>query len=390
MKRGFLGGTFNPPHLGHVRAAARAAEELGLDALYVIPAGIPPHKELPEGGARGDQRLEMARLAFDGIPGLEVLDWELKRSGKSYTADTVEALRAQDPEGELWMLCGTDMFETLPDWYRGDWLMRTLCVAPYPRKKGEEARIDALAEAYRREYGTEIRRIGVEPLEVSSTELRELLQAGKGAAQLPKEVYRYILKNRLYGVRPEPDALWELVRPWYKESRIPHVQGCRETAVRLAKRWGADVLDAENAAILHDITKKMPVDQQLQYCEKRGIINFSYRPEYEAALHAFSGAAAAALEFGVSPEVENAVRWHTTGRADMSLLEKIIWLADYIEPNRVTPGVEEVRSLAERDLDEALRRALENSLHHLEENAWAPHPATREALAFLSGGEVDP
>jgi nicotinate-nucleotide adenylyltransferase len=389
MRRGFLGGTFNPPHLGHVRAAAAAAKELALDVLYVIPAGIPPHKELPEGGATGPQRLEMTRLAFAGIPGLQVLDWELRRTGKSYTADTVEALRDLDPEGELWMLCGTDMFETLPEWRRGEWLMKTLHVAPYPRKAGEEARIDALTEEYRGEFGTPVRRVRMEPLEVSSTELRELLREGKGAGMLPLEVYRFILKNRLYGVRPQPDALWELAKPWYKESRIPHVLGCRETALRLARRWGADELDAENAAILHDITKKMPVDQQLQYCEKRGIINFSYRPEYEAALHAFSGAAAAALEFGVSPEVENAVRWHTTGRADMSLLEKIIWLADYIEPNRVTPGVEEIRSLAESDLDEALRRALESSLRHLEENGWTPHPATREALDFLCRGEVD-
>ncbi len=385
MKRGFLGGTFNPPHLGHVRAAAAAAKELGLERLLVIPAGVPPHKELPEGGADGMQRLEMARLAFEGIPGLEVLDWEVRRAGKSYTADTVERLLAEDPEGELWMLCGTDMFRTLPDWYRGDWLLKTLHVAAYPRKTGEEAEIDALREEYRRDYGSDVRRIAVEALDVSSTRLRELLQQGKGASLLPKEVYRYILKNRLYGARPEPDALWEMVRPWYKKSRLPHVQGCRETAAALARRWGADVLDAENAAILHDITKKMPVEEQLQYCEKCGNMNFSYRPEYEAALHAFSGAAAAALEFGVSPEVESAIRWHTTGRADMSLLEKIIWLADYIEPNRTTPGVEKVRRLAETDLDEALRRALKNSLHHLEEKGLAPHPATGEALAFLNG-----
>ncbi len=384
MRRGFLGGTFNPPHLGHVRAAAAAAKKLKLDVLYVIPAGTPPHKELPPGGADGVQRLEMTKLAFAGIPGLQVLDWELRRAGKSYTADTVERLLAEDPGGELWMLCGTDMFQTLADWYRGDWLLKTLHVAAYPRKKGEEAVIDAVAEQYRKKFGTDARRIKVHPLDVSSTELRSLLQEGKGASLLPKEVYRYILKNRLYGVRPEPDALWEMVRPWYKKTRIPHVQGCRETAAALAKRWGADVLDAENAAILHDITKKMPVDQQLQYCEKRGIIDFSYRPEYKAALHAFSGAAAAALEFGVSPEVENAIRWHTTGKADMSLLEKIIWLADYIEPNRVTPGVEEIRSLAESDLDEALRRALESSLRHLNENGWTPHPATGEALAFLN------
>ena len=390
MVRGFLGGTFNPPHLGHVRAAAAAAKALGLEKLYVIPAGIPPHKELPEGGADGLQRLEMARLAFDGIPGLEVLDWELKRPGRSYTADTVESLRALDPDGELWMLCGTDMFRTLPEWYRGDWLLRTLHIAAYPRKAGEEAEIDALSERYRREYGSDVFRVPMEALEASSTQLRELLQQGRGAALLPKAVYPYILKNRLYGVRPEPSALWELAKPWYKPSRIPHVEGCRAAALSLARRWGADELDAETAAILHDITKKLPVKEQLQYCEKCATIKFSFRPEYEATLHAFSGAAAAALEFGVSPAVESAIRWHTTGRADMSLLEKIIWLADYIEPNRSLPGLEEIRTRAYRDLDEALRRAMRNNLSYLEKRGVVPHPATREALAFLSKGEVSP
>ncbi len=388
MKRGFLGGTFNPPHLGHVRAAAAAAETLGLDVLYVIPAGIPPHKVLPPNSADPDQRLEMTRLAFSEIPGLQVLDWELRRPGRSYTADTVERLREEHPGDELWLLSGTDMFETLPSWYRGEWLMKTLRFAAYPRRAGEDTRIDALAAEYRRRFGSQTVRIPLAPMEVSSTQVRTLLPLGKGAELLPLPVYGYILKHRLYGARPEPDALWALAKPWYKSSRIKHVLGCREEAVRLARRWGADELDAENAAILHDITKKMPAEEQLRLCEEAGTPVPDYRPELEAMLHAFSGAAAAALEFGVSPEVESAIRWHTTGRADMSLLEKIIWLADYIEPNRTTPGVESVREAAYRDLNEAMRIALSNSLDYLEERSFVPHPATREALAFLQQGET--
>jgi predicted HD superfamily hydrolase involved in NAD metabolism len=88
--------------------------------------------------------------------------------------------------------------------------------------------------------------------------------------------------------------------------------------------------------------------------------------------------------------VENAIRWHTTGRADMSLLEKILWLADYMEPSRTTPGLEEIRPLAYLDLDEALRRAMKNSLSYLEKRNSVPHPATREALAFLCRGEGNP
>ncbi len=388
MKRGFFGGTFNPPHLGHVRAAEAAARQLELESLCIIPAGTPPHKKLPDGSPTPEQRREMAELAFGSVSGLRLLDWELLRPGRSYTADTVERLLAEDPEGELWLLCGTDMFETLPHWYRGKWLLSVLHVAVYPREAGQEELIDELAERYRREYNARVRRIELTPTAVSSTLLRSLLREGKGAEYLPEPVYAYILKNRLYAVRPEPEALWKLAEGWYKPSRIPHVLGCRSEAVRLARRWGADPLDAETAAILHDITKKMPAEEQLRLCRERGTPVPDYRPELEAMLHAFSGAAAATLEFGVSPEVESAIRWHTTGRADMSLLEKIVWLADYIEPNRSTPGVDAVRAAAYKNLDEALTLALEHSLEYLERKGFTPHPATREALAFLQRGET--
>ena len=383
MKRGFFGGTFNPPHLGHIRAAEAAAKQLGLDQLYWIPAGIPPHKVLPAGSADNAQRLDMTKLAASEIPGAQVLDWEMNRPGRSYTADTVERFLSEKIDGELWMLCGTDMFETLPDWYRGDWLLRTLCVAVYPRKEGETAHLRELAAAYEREYGAKTAVIDVEPTDISSTELRAALGTGRGAALLSLPVYGYILKNRLYGVRPEPEALWELALPWYQPKRVPHVMGCRETAVELAKRWGEDVSDAETAAILHDITKKTPVKEQLQFCEKCGIIIPNFAEAYEPTFHAFSGAAAAVLEFGVSERIRDAIMWHTTGKADMTLLEKIIWLADYMEPTRKTEGLDEIRKLAYTDLDAALCRAMENSILYMKGAGFHLHPATGEALAFL-------
>ena len=383
MKRGFFGGTFNPPHLGHIRAAAAAAKQLGLEELYWIPAGIPPHKELPDGSADNAQRLEMSKLAAAEIPGAQVLDWEMNRPGRSYTADTVERLLAEKKDGELWMLCGTDMLETLPEWYRGEWLMQTLCVAVYPRHEGETAHLHDLAAAYGRDYGTKVEVIDMEPTDVSSTMLRTELAQGRGAALLSRSVYGYVLRNRLYGVRPEPEALWELAKEWYAPKRIPHVLGCRETAVKLAQRWGEDLLDAETAAILHDITKKTPVKEQLQFCEKCGIMTPNISEEYEATLHAFSGAAAAELEFGISDRVRDAIMWHTTGKADMTLLEKIIWLADYMEPTRKTEGLEEIRTLAYSDLDAALCLAMEKSIRYMEEAGFHLHPATGEALACL-------
>ncbi len=403
MKRGFFGGTFNPPHLGHVRAARAAAEQLGLDHICFIPTGEPPHKTLPEDTATPQQRLEMTRLAAAMVPGACALDLEVKREGPSYSVVTAKELLAQDPEGELWLLCGTDMFLSLDRWYRADWLLQNLCIAAYPRRAGELAALEEQAQVLRLNWNARVEIIHLEPLEVSSTEVRAALKAGAGSDLVGDELYAYILRSRLYGVKPEPETLWRLALPLQVEKRIPHVMGCRETAVHLAKRWGADPAEAERAAILHDVTKGLSADEQLRLCGECGIIpglgmsadGQGFTPEdgekfvrrYGAVLHAFSGAAEAWARFGVSPAVRDAIMWHTTGRRDMTLLEKIVWLADYIEPTRTMPGVDKVRKKAEKDLDGALRMAMQASLDHVDQHGDKPHPATREALADLKKKE---
>ena len=120
MKIGVYGGTFNPPHLGHVTAARAVSELLKLDKLLFIPAGLPPHKPLPEGTPSPEQRLEMTRLAAEqtGLGDrVETLDLEILRGGRSYTSETLELLRQQYPDDELWLLMGTDMFLTIQTWH---------------------------------------------------------------------------------------------------------------------------------------------------------------------------------------------------------------------------------------------------------------------------------
>ena len=111
MNIGVYGGTFDPPHWGHITAARAAMEQLGLDKLVLIPDRMPPHKALPEGSASPEQRLEMAALATAELgKRAEVSDRELRRSGPSYTSDTLAALRREYPEDTLWLLMGSDMF----------------------------------------------------------------------------------------------------------------------------------------------------------------------------------------------------------------------------------------------------------------------------------------
>ena len=128
-KIGIYGGTFNPPHLGHVLAAKAAKEALGLDKVLLVPDAQPPHKALPEGSPSPEQRVEMARLAAEGEPWLEVSALELSRPGKSYTSDTLRALSGKYPGDTLYLLMGTDMFLSLHTWHEpeGDLLPGSDC-----------------------------------------------------------------------------------------------------------------------------------------------------------------------------------------------------------------------------------------------------------------------
>ena len=144
MKIGIYGGTFNPIHTGHIHAAKQAMEILKLDKLLMIPDRIAPHKEIPSGSPTPQQRLEMLRLAVEGVPGIEVSDMELKREGKSYTYLTVEALRDEYPDAELYLLMGTDMFLSFHTWMNPERITAQATLAiMYRGEKGEAAKIEA-------------------------------------------------------------------------------------------------------------------------------------------------------------------------------------------------------------------------------------------------------
>ena len=116
MRLCIYGGSFNPPHVGHAAAIRAAQREANLDEVRVIPAAMPPHKALASGSPDAGERFELFRIAFGDMPGVAVSDLEVRREGKSYTVDTVRALRAENPDAELCLLVGTDMLRTFDEW----------------------------------------------------------------------------------------------------------------------------------------------------------------------------------------------------------------------------------------------------------------------------------
>jgi nicotinate-nucleotide adenylyltransferase len=396
MKIGIYGGTYNPPHLGHLAAAKAVFSLLELDRLLLIPAGIPPHKEMPEGSATADQRLEMTRLAGEQL-GLgnrvQVLDMELKREGRSFTADTLAVLKEQYPEDELWLLMGTDMFLTLQAWKSPEKILSLAGIAAFGRTEADSEELFAIQREYLKKTYPQARIFTLtipDVVDVSSTELREKLAKGCGGELLAPAVYGYILRENLYRTNLDLKNLsLEQLRPialsYLKHKRIPHVLGTEQEAIRLAQRYGADVEKARRAALLHDCTKKLEMEEQLALCETYGMELDELEQVALKLLHSKTGAAIARDVFGVDDEIYSAIYYHTTGRAGMTLLEKIIYLADYIEPTRDFPDVDVLRKACYEDLDKGLLLGLEMSIEEMQRMGNPVHHATVEARDALKG-----
>lgn len=382
MKIAIYGGTFNPPHRGHVESLQAVYEQAKPDRVLVIPASIPPHKELAAGSPDAEKRLELTRLAFKELPYAEVTDMELTRTGKSYTSDTVEELLRKYPDAELMLAMGTDMFLSFETWHEYRYLIDNVTMLVFARREGEDEKIFKYGEYLESKYGAKINYIMHDPLPISSSEIRRLLPRRLGRELLPCAVFARIVKNGDYAAKPDFPWLREQSYAYLSPKRIPHVQGCEWEAVRLAKRWGESEEDAAEAGILHDITKKLVLSEQLILSEKYGIINDTYETANVKLLHAKTGAALARDLFNISDRVYSAIRWHTTGKPDMTLLEKIIYMADYIEPNRDFPGVDKLRKLAYEDLDAAMVLGLKMSLEDIRSYGAEPYEVTVSAYEW--------
>ena len=394
MRIGVYGGTFNPIHRGHLTAARAAADALGLEKVLLIPDNLPPHKALPAGSATGEDRLEMCRLTAGEVPGMEVLDLELRRSGPSYTSDTLAELHAQYPDDELWLLVGSDMFLSLQEWHEPERILSLAGIAAFHRTRGDETERFAQQKANLEQiYGARVALLeNPDVVEISSTELRVQLAQGRGRSFLTEAVCGYVLRRVLYGTHADlkhltPEELRPIALSFLKPKRMPHVLGTEHEAAVLARRYGADVTSARIAALLHDCTKKLSMEEQLAMCEQYGIALDELERKNLKLLHAKTGAAIARDLFGVSDEIYWAIYWHTTGKADMTKLEKVIYLADYIEPSRDFPGVEKLRRAVHADLEHGLLMALEDSIEEMRQRGNPVHPNTVEARDYLLRGK---
>ena len=383
MRIGIFGGSFNPPHIGHVRAAESAIEQLGLELLIVVPTGMPPHKTLPPGSPSANQRLHMAQAAFKNTRNVSVSDFEAKNAEPAYTIDTVRSIKGDYPGAELYLLVGADMYLTLDQWKNSGELLEAITPVTFSRCEADREKIDEYTARLSGRCGANIKTLENEFIDISSSRLREMLPLRQGAKFLADENYSYIISNRLYNAKPDWDWLRERAYSMLDPARIPHVAACEDAAVSLAGFWGADADDAREAAILHDITKRLNTDEHFDILNRHAVEIGELGFGEEKLLHSITGAVIAGSEFGSSKAVTEAIKWHTTGRAHMTTLEKVLYLADYIEATRELDGIADLRRKAYEDIDEAVMIGLEMSIEDLLSRGITPNSTSSEALDDL-------
>ncbi|MGI6578234.1 MAG: nicotinate (nicotinamide) nucleotide adenylyltransferase [Eubacteriales bacterium] len=404
---GIFGGSFNPPHNGHIAVAESAIKRLKLDTLLVIPTGIPPHKNLAKGSPSSVDRYKMTELAFSEMGNVEVLDIELRRSGRSYTADTLKEIIRSYPRSDIFLIMGADMFLTIQDWYKPEDIFANCTVCALCRESGQSKKLLDHKDYLAKRFGADCLILDNEEVVVSSTEVRKAIREKGNTDLIPSKVMEYIRANKFYisnkciGSKnsdlntnfcqndmgeigqSKQSNIYHRAMSFIDPERRPHVDGCINEAISLSNHWGEDSSRAATAALLHDVTKSLSREEQLKLCEKYGIIPRTADIAAFGPLHAITGAAVARDEFGADSAIESAIRYHTTGRAKMTRLEIIIYLADYIEPTRNFPGVHQVRDLAYDNLELAMLTALRNTIEEICSKGKPISPDTIEAYNYF-------
>ncbi len=334
-KIGILGGTFDPVHIEHIFLAKSAIKELELDKLFVMPTFIPPHKStLP---APAEDRLNMLKLAFSDVSEIEVSDFEIQKQGKSFTYQTVEYFK-QKYDCELYFIVGGDMLSNFRFWRYPERIMKVCTLAAFGR---EDFFTDYASEQeyFIKTFNKNFIRLSYTGKVASSTKIRTYAELGLPLDGLTAQpVIDYITSKGLY----KGDKYADFIKKTLPQKRLIHTANVVVTALKKAKELGLDVQKVKISALLHDCAK---------YLDHTKVKGFTLPDKVPTpVIHAFLGAYVAQNVVGVEDEeILDAIRYHTSGKAQMSTLGKLIFVADMVEEGRSYLGVEKLRELYEKD-----------------------------------------
>ncbi len=391
-KIGIMGGTFNPIHNAHLMMAQAAYEQYELDVVWFMPSRNPPHKK-KEDIISGQHRKRMVQFAIDEIPHFQFSDMELRREGITYTCDTLEQIHREQPEAELYFILGGDSLLDFRDWHKPEKIM-TLCTILATSREGlTDLENEILCKELGQQFHGNILPVYMPQFRISSAVIRDRLLKGQSVAgYCPEKVIRYINLHQLYGIRKvnKPIRNKEIlacIAATLRPKRFRHTLGVAYTAANLAMCNNEDPERAYTAGLLHDCAKYLTNGEMYTMCARYGITLSESEEKNAALVHSKLGAWLAKSRFGIEDEeICSAISCHTTGKPAMTTLEKIIYLADYIEPNRMMDcrpyPLDDVRKTCFLDLDKGLRMTLRNTLSYLERSEIEIDKVTLETYEY--------
>lgn len=389
MRIGIYGGSFNPVHNGHIHLALTAAEEFGLDRVYLVPSKKSPHRSSDEYAPDAD-RVEMLRLACRISDKLEVSSYELENDRVSYSVYTVRHFRELFPDAELFLLVGSDMLLSFDKWFCYKEILSEAILCVVSRNRGD---LDELRR-YAEKLGESGRILisSQEPLEASSTEIRKKIAKNENfSCYLDKNVVQYITMRGLYSFRGEnklhydPDEKKKYLKANLSAKRYNHSLNVAAECKKLALKYNEDPDKAYFAGLVHDICKELPDSELKKLVDECSFTVCREELETRSLWHAIAGASFIKQEFGVEDiDILNSVRFHTVGRAGMSRLEEIVYLGDLISADRDYKDVERMRKLSYMSLNEAMLEAFSYSIKSVVKKGGLVPICTAEGYNFYS------
>ncbi len=353
MKRiAVFGGTFNPVHLEHKMLVKSAIKELGLDKIIVVPTNIPPHKITDL--ASGEDRINMLKACFSDEEKVEISDFEIENGGTSYSYITVEYFKSLYSEDELFFLVGGDMLKDFKTWKNPERILSLATLAVFLREdfacslKEEE-------EYFYKTFNKKFVTLNYKGQNLSSTRIRVYSALSLSLEGLvSKEVEEYIKEKRVY----EGNRYFEFIKKTLPEKRLIHTAEVTVTALKKVKELRLDRDKVITCCILHDCAK---------YIDCRSVKGFKLPDGVpQPVIHAFLGAYIAEKVLKIhDEEIIDAIRYHTSGKPNMTTLGKLVFTADMIEKNRSYEGVERLREIYEQDFEKCFRECLKEEMVHL-------------------------
>ncbi|MCL2500200.1 MAG: nicotinate-nucleotide adenylyltransferase [Defluviitaleaceae bacterium] len=381
-----FGGTFDPIHYGHLTVAEAVLAHFAPQRVLFMPCGQPPHKE-GVNVTPAEHRYQMTLLATCDHPGFDVSRMELDRPGASFTIDTARQLLAVCPaEVKIYFIIGADSLEQLLTWKDAEALL-TLCrFIAVPRPGFSSKQSKETVRKLNNKYKERIFLLDMEKTDISGTEIRRRITEGKSVRSfIPRVVEDYARAHHLYREPFSFDAVKKDLQKRLSPKRFVHTLGVIKEADALARHYGANVEKTRWAALLHDCAKEYSTDKKIALCKKWGIPLESANIAHIDLTHGPMGAESAKRDYYVNdPEILQAIRYHSTGHGAMTVLDKVIMLADFIEPYRddYSP-LTQMRKLAYTNMDKALRIGIKFTIKEEKQAKNPVHPISYEALKAL-------